>query len=133
MLAEKMALASLWSMNGLMEKYLLIDRSPASYATTKALCVAFGYLTTQPDGVDMSLLRDPRAWVLILVSLFNTPLYARIAKYENPAISLPIVAAASQILRIFWMYLLGGGGDVLNFSKVTGVLLVIAGGFLMQR
>lgn len=128
MLQDKLALATLWSFNGLVEKYLLATRSPQAFATTKALCVAAGYVVARPDTIDLTLLQDPRSWLLIAISLFNTPLYARIAKNENPALALPVVAACSQIMRLVWMHLLLGN-VAWTTRKLCGVFLVIAGGW----
>lgn len=126
MLAQKLALAMLWSLNGLLEKSLLGSRSPQAFATTKALSVATVYLTMQPGTVDVSLLREPAAWLIVFISLCNTPLYAHICAHENPALSLPSIVATSQMLRLVWMTLFWEH-DPWTLRRLAGVTLVISG------
>ena len=127
MSSTKLGLALVWSLNGLLEKSLLAHTTPQGYATTKAVCVAASYLATAgPRSLDLALLLDARAWVLVLVSFVNTPLYARIARDENPAIALPVVVALSQALRLVWMSLFFAGHEW-RARQLLGVAFAITG------
>lgn len=117
-------------MNGLLEKSLLNGRSPTAFATTKALCVAVSYMVAQPSDLDLSLLKMPQTWLLVVVSIFNTPLYAYIAKHENPAMTLPFIVACSQALRLLWMSLFFQY-DPWTPKRLVGVVLAIAGGLCL--
>lgn len=127
----KSSLALMWSMNGLIEKELLQRHSPDAYAATKALCVTAGYLLTRQP-IDVTFLSEPTAWVLFITSMLNTPVYARIAQQENPAVSLPIVVAISQLLRLLWSTLFFKNIDW-TYNKLVGTLLVILGGWLLSK
>jgi hypothetical protein len=67
---------------------------------------------------------------LVLVSFVNTPLYARIARDENPAIALPVVVALSQALRLVWMRLFFAGHQW-RARQLIGVAFAIIGSLCM--
>lgn len=76
---KETVLALIWSAGGPLEKKILQDFQPDVYATTKALSVTVGYVIARQP-VDFSLFKSPYAWILLLMSMCNTPLYARIVK-----------------------------------------------------
>ena len=41
-------------------------------------------------------------WVMLIVSVVNTPLNVFIIKYANPAVQLPLAQVISQLLRMIW-------------------------------
>jgi hypothetical protein len=123
-------MACLWSLNGPIEKRLLATHHPDALATTKALVVSTSYLLARRP-VDLSLLRNPLAWVLMLVAMLNTPLYARIVRDENPATVIPMLAAFSHVLRLgVAQFVLGQ--DVMDAPRLCGIVMIIVGGLLLQ-
>lgn len=126
----KTLLACLWSLNGPLEKRLLASVSPDAYASTKALAVSFGYLCTRRP-LDLSIFANPLAWLLLLVSMLNTPIYARVIRAEDPAIALPFIAATSNALRLVWRRALFDG-PALTQKQLVGVAFAMLSGHLTQ-
>ena len=126
----KTALAVLWSVNGPVEKVLLRRHSPDAYATVKAFCVSAGYLLARRP-VDVAILSNPWAWVLVAVSMLNTPIYARLLRHEDPALALPLVAASSHVLRLAWSHLFLAATPALTARQLAGVVAVVGGGLLL--
>ena len=130
----KTFLAILWSLNGPLEKRLMQQQivTAEEYAATKALCVTLGYAVARKPIRLGAMLSHPAAWVLVIVSTLNTPVYANVVATEHPATALPIVAATSHILRLLWMQLaMRGDAPPLTVHNMCGIVLVVAGGFLL--
>ena len=124
----KTCLACIWSLNGPLEKQLLQSITPAAYASTKALAVSFGYICTRQP-LDVHIFLHPVAWVLLLISMLNTPIYARLVRTEDPSVVLPIVSAASNALRIIWRRAFFDA-DALSYKQLLGVMLAALSGYL---
>jgi uncharacterized membrane protein len=125
----KSTLAVLWSLNGVVEKSLLQNHSPNAYAATKSLCVAATYLVCRQP-IDVSILKHYAAWILIFISVANTPLYAQIAKQEDVAYALPIVSALSNVLRLVWCRLLFDTS--VSPKNLIGFVCILVGGVLTR-
>lgn len=123
----KLWLVCLWSMNGILDKQLLDNVPPSAYASTKALAVSFGYILTQQP-IEMRMLARPVAWLIVLVSILNGQLYARLIRSENPATAIPVVAAASHALRLVNHSVFYGTQPTLR--QIVGIALAIVSGYL---
>ena len=112
-----------------MEKYLLQTYSPDAYACTKALCVSYSYLLLRQP-IDLTILQHPSSWLLIVVSMLNTPIYARLARDENLALTIPIVAATSNLLRMLWYYFFFDKD--LETRHLCGFIFIVIGMYLTK-
>ena len=103
-----MLLASLWSLNGPVESVLMRSHSMATYSKAKALAVGATYALAPISWSETaSLFQHPAMWLLLLVSIVNTPLNAYIIKYGNAVVQLPMAQVLSQVLRtVWWKFLL---------------------------
>ena len=127
---NEVLLAVVWSVGGPLEKRVLHERSADAYATTKALVVSAGYLLSRRP-IDVSIMRSPLAWILCLLSIVNTPLYARIVKQRDPSLVLPFVSTLSSVLRLGWMRF-DPNVDPLTVKQWMGIVLVLLGGALVS-
>ena len=125
-------LATLWSVNGPLEKQLLKGRQADGYATTKALIVAGTYLVSRRP-IDVSILRSPLAWVLFAVSVCNTPLYARIVQSRNASLVLPFVSTLANMLRLLWSRLIANEAPLTPRQWIAIALVLIAGRLLQPQ
>ena len=96
-----MALSVLWSLNGPLESSILRVHAGPAYAKLKAVVVGAAYLCS-PVAFDWQLFSHPLMWVMLIVSVVNTPLNVYIIKYANPAVQLPLAQVVSQLLRMIW-------------------------------
>ena len=98
-----MVLAGLWSLNGPVEGILMRTHSGAAYAKAKAIAVGATYLAA-PIALEetLAIFTHPLMWLLLLVSIVNTPLNAYIIKHGNAMVQLPLAQVVSQLLRMLW-------------------------------
>lgn len=107
--------------------------SPDAYATTKAVCVAAGYVFARRP-MDMSLLTRVEVWLLVLVSLANTPVYARLVASADPSTALPLVAALANLLRLVWVSVLTpvDAAAIFTSRRITGLFCIGIGTSLVS-
>lgn len=123
-------LSLIWSIGGPTEKLLLKHHSPDAYAATKAIAVSVGYLITRQP-LDFKIFYSPFAWILLCISLCNTPLYARIVAQGDPSISIPLIATTANVLRLLWVRL-DPNSTPLTVKQWIGISLVICGGLCLR-
>ncbi|KAL3934482.1 MAG: hypothetical protein SGBAC_009817 [Bacillariaceae sp.] len=140
-------LAFLWSLNGPTERTLMMndDRttttiSPAVYSRAKALAVGAAYLATAGTTATttmssfwqetLAVFYHPAMWVLLGVSLINTPLNAYIITRATPATQLPAAQVLSNLLRaVWWSWLLG---KPLTARQYVGIALAAVSCVLLR-